>query len=140
LIDVPPVLGPESGDTVETSGGVARFSSVTVGGVVQHRGWKMKAPLTSAVPLTVRGGCPLAWIVAVYVAALALTSTPATLKLPPPHSSPPPEYGDGLVTVPWMLVVCELIVNGIESFSVFDGIRSFIETLAFALVSANVPG
>ena len=91
VIGVPPGVGPEFGDTMETAGGDAKASNVTVGGVVQHRGGKMNAALTSAVPLTVRAGCPVPWIVAVYAAALAFTSTPATLKLPPPHSRAPPE-------------------------------------------------
>jgi hypothetical protein len=81
-------------------------------------------------------------MVAVYVAAFAPTIAPAAVNEPPPHKLDPPAYGGGLVTVPVMVLLPELIVNGIDIVSSLKIIWGFTctetETLAFA--SLNVPG
>src|SRR4051812_34252132 len=58
---------------------------------------------------------------------------------PLPHNRDPPAYGGGLMTVPVMVVLPELIVNGIDSASVLD-VQEYAETLTFALASVGVPG
>jgi hypothetical protein len=58
---------------------------------------------------------------------------------PLPHTKDPPAYGGGLVIVPVMVVLPELIVNGIDSASVLD-VHVGTETLTFALLWVKFPG
>jgi len=89
--------------------------------------------------------CPWRWTVAVYVALLAATLRPLVgLSGLRTHSRDPPEYGAGLVTVPVIVVLPEVIVNGIESVSVLEicGVMR-AETMAVAgfagVASVNDP-
>ena len=80
-------------------------------------------------------------MVAVYVAAFAPTIGPAAGRDPPPHKIDPPAYGGGFVIVPVIVVVPEVIANGIDSVSFLEiwGLNC-AETVTLAFVSVNVPG
>jgi hypothetical protein len=113
LLDAVLFASPAQGD--------GKFSNVAVGDAPRmYRGRNSKAALTSAVPVTVRARCPSLWIVAVYVAPSAPTIGPPAGKDPPPHNIDPPAYGGGFVIAPVIVVLPELIVNGIDSVSVLE--------------------
>jgi hypothetical protein len=85
----------------------------------------------------------LVWIVAVYVAAVAFTIEPAAGRDPPPHNIDPPAYGGGFVIVPVIVVVVpEVIANGIDSVSFLEicCCLSCADAVTLASVSVNVPG
>jgi hypothetical protein len=75
----------------------------------------------------------------VYVAPPAAAFGPPSKKDPDQHNRDPPKQGGGLVMLPLIVVVPEMIVNGIESVRRLDVNEGF-ETLRFAFVSVKVPG